>query len=334
MGGLKAVVFTDVLQTFIMLAGAILSLCLITANLGEIAAWWPTEWRTEWVPLNLFDTKARISEGSAVLTGFTYFLCTACSDQMAVQRYLATRDANAARRMFGISLICGVFVSLLLGALGFALFSYFTAHPEMLPHGETVASGADRLLPHYIVAVLPSGVAGLVVAGILSAAMDSLSSGLNSTCSVVVADWIERFHPSPLRGTGEVRQAKVITWLIGILVVVLSLFAVHVPGNLFEMCYRAVSVLVPPLAVLFLMAMFIPWATVIGTWAAALASTIVSVRIAYWEDLFWPDHPLSVMWILPLSLLAGMAVGCLVSLAPIGQRRAMLGCEQLIERTH
>lgn len=100
MGGLRAVVFTDVAQTFILFGGAILSLVLIAKQLGGISTWFPQELPAGWVEWKLFDTGARWSFGTAVLSFFAWWVCTAGSDQMAIQRYLATRDAKSARRMF------------------------------------------------------------------------------------------------------------------------------------------------------------------------------------------------------------------------------------------
>ncbi len=320
MGGLQAVVFIDVLQTFIMLAGAVLSLVLISRSVGGVSAWWPREWSADWdAPSFFFATDSRVSMGMAVLSSFIWYLCTASSDQIAVQRYLATRDAASARKMFGISLICDVCVAMVLCALGLALFAYFRGHPEMLPDNETIASSADKLLSQYIVRVLPSGLAGLVVAGILSAAMDSLSSGLNSAASVIVADWIPRFWQGQISDLAEVRQAKVASWFIGLVVILLSLSTIYVPGNLMEVSCKIANLLVAPLAVLFFMAMFVPWATTPGTWAAAVASVSAASCIS-----FQIANNLSFLWIMPVSLVAGLIVGGLVSWLPFGQRRPML----------
>lgn len=324
MGGLQAVVFIDVLQTSIMLAGAILSLAIITFSLGGIGAWWPHTWSPYWdEPSLFFSTDSRVSVGMMIMSSFAWYTCTAGSDQMAIQRYLATRDAATARRMFGYSLCCDLFATSLLAALGLALFAYFSLHPEMLVDGETIRSNADRLLPQFIVRVLPAGIAGLVVAGILSAAMDSLSSGLNSATSVITEDWLDRFRRFRLQASGELRQAKIVSWSLGLVVVILSLLAGLVPGNLLEICYKFVNLLTTPLFILFFMAMFVPWATTFGTWMALLTTLYVAIEIAYFDWL-----GLSFLWIMPVSLLAGVVVGSAVSLLPIGKRRPMLEMEK------
>ncbi len=158
-----------------------------------------------------------------------------------------------------------------------------------------------------------------MVAGILSAAMDSLSSGVNSSCSVITVDWLDRFRRKKLHGQQHVREAKVISWLVGLAVVLLSLFASIVEGNLLEKCYTVVNLFTAPLFVLFVLAMFIPWATVFGTWMGAVGSIAIAIAMAYGE-LFG----LSFLWLTPVSLFVGIVVGCLSSLIPIGNRRPML----------
>ncbi len=320
MGGLQAVVVTDVIQTFIMLAGAIISLFMISYSLGGVSGWWPHSWSSDWDdPRFFFAADSRASMGMVILSVFTWYVSTAGSDQMAIQRYLSTRNVPAARTMFGISLLCDSFVTVLLAALGLALLAYFNVHSELLPAGETVASSADELLPLFIVNVLPAGLSGLVVAGVLSAAMDSLSSGLNSSALVISEDWINRFRRSRPDGNEQVRQAKVLSWVLGIAVVSISLGTSYVPGNLLEMMFKVVNLLTAPLFVLFFMAMFVPWATAPGTWIGGIASAVVAVGVAYFN---WMG--LSFIWIMPASLVVGIALGCVASLLPVGMPRPML----------
>jgi SSS family solute:Na+ symporter len=189
----------------------------------------------------------------------------------------------------------------------------------MLPDGVNLTTGTDKLLPQFIVRVLPAGISGLVIAGLLSAAMDSLSSGLNAACSVITVDWIDRFRRDRVHGQAHVREARLVSWSVGLVVIVLSLFASVVPGNLLERCYTVVNLLVTPLFILFFMAMFVPWATAPGTWIGSLATLAMAVGIGHGGFL-----GLSFIWMMPVSLLTGIIVGCLASALPIGERRPML----------
>jgi SSS family solute:Na+ symporter len=88
--------------------------------------------------------------------------------------------------------------------MGFALLAYFQANPQFLPDGQTLQKSADQLFPRYIVFGLPQGITGLVVAGLLAAAMSSLSSGVNSTATVIQVDFVERFS----RASGSGRRCR------------------------------------------------------------------------------------------------------------------------------
>ena len=123
----------------------------------------------------------------------------------------------------------------------------------------------------------------------------------------------------------HVREVKAISWFVGAAVVGLSLLAAFIHGNLLEKCYTIVALLVGPLFVLFFMAMFVPWATVFGTWVAAVASTAIAMAIAYGEFM-----GLSFLLVMPISLVVGVVVGCIASLVPIGPAaRPMLEIQPL-----
>ncbi|MEZ6191022.1 MAG: hypothetical protein R3C45_06980 [Phycisphaerales bacterium] len=337
MGGLRAVVFTDVIQTCILFGGAILTMVLITVQLGGVGAWWPDRWLAHWPePEWGLDTGARISFVGLMIAMFTWYVCTSGSDQMAIQRYLATRDAPAARRVLLIALASDAMVAGFLVLLGLALLAYYTANPHALPDGQTMVGGADKLFTHFIAGGLPVGVRGLVIAGLLAAAMSSLSSGVNSSSSVIAIDFVERFqklrHSEPRR----VMLVKLISCLVGVVVVALSLYVSLVPGNIIELAYRVES---PghPLFLLFFWALFVPWATTPGAWCA-LASGAVAILIAYWEPLSGLPvtgrliallrdvtgvEAVSFCGSCPPSLSTGMLVGSLCSLLPVGKRNAL-----------
>jgi len=168
-GGIEAVMTTAVLQFGLLLLGAILMISLITLYAGGLGVWWPRQAPGHWMPQPFFsaDPAVRLT---VVGTFISYFISTVCaggSDQVAIQRYLTTRDAAAARRavMFG-HMSVGV-VMLSLGFVGAALLGYFTLHPELLPPGKTLAQAGDGLFPYFLGHGLPPGVSGLVVAGLL-----------------------------------------------------------------------------------------------------------------------------------------------------------------------
>ncbi len=321
MGGLKAVVVTDVLQGLILFFGAIVALVLITYYMGGVTAWWPTGWAAHWTKPVFFDPNVRLSFLSASLATFTWYIATAGSDQMAIQRYLATRDARSARRVLNTSLIANTAVFALLGSLGLALLAYFSKHPELLVPGESLVGSADQLFTRFILVGLPPGLSGLVVAGLLAAAMSSLSAGINSCCSVITVDYIDRFgwRNPDAAGARRAILEQVISVAVGVVVLVLSSYVSQVPGNLLDKAYKVVNLLSTPLFGLFFMAMFIPWSTPLGTWAGAVVGVATCVAINFWEELTGTKG-ISFFWAMPVSILAQIAVGVAMSAIPFGIR--------------
>jgi len=322
MGGLRAVVFTDVVQSFILFGGAVLAIILISVKMGGVTAWWPTEWSPTWdaQPVFSWDLNVRATLVGSIVFMTVWWICTAGSDQMAIQRYLATRDVKAARRVFLVTGLANIVVTSCLAILGFALLGFYRANPQMLDPGMTVVTDADRLFPHYIVKFLPPGITGLVIAGLLAAAMSSLSSGINSSCSVISVDFVDRMRkPGAVRSDrSQVLQTKAISWIVGLIAVALSSMMGRVTGNIMEVTVRTNHVFVAPLFGLFFMALFVKRATPFGTAMGALAGCVVAILFAYWDlitkalvyvGLFEvASEPLTFQYISLFSLVANLAV--------------------------
>jgi SSS family solute:Na+ symporter len=311
-GGLRAVVVTDAMQSIIMFAGAIASVAVIQWKLGSFDAWWPEAWHGHWeVPRFWPHPDARVTFVTAFLNMFVWQVCTAGSDQMAMQRYLATRDASAARRSVFVHVIAETFIIALMALVGLAVLAYFRAHPELLSPGMSLTQDTDKMFPRFIMIGLPAGLTGLVAAAVLSAAMSSLSSGMNSITAVVTTDFIGRFRHTPLDQAAQVKLARLISLAVGATAIGLSMLVSQVPGNLMELCIKVVNLLTSPIFVLFFLAMFVPWAKPGGAVAATVASVSTAVAIAFYEVF-----GIRFMWAGVGSLLAGIAVGTLVSLLP------------------
>ncbi len=315
MGGLRAVVFTDVVQTFILFGAAIFSVILINRALGGVSTWFPNEWPDGWLEWKIFDTKARISAGTAFLSVFTWQVCTAGSDQMSIQRYLATQNIKAARRGYLTQLITSTLVWGMLGILGLALMAYFQTNPQLLPTGATgISDCADVLFPRFIAKVLPAGISGIVIAGLLAAAMSSISSGVNSSCLAISKDFVGRFRKKKISESAEVRLAKVTSLAIGIIVVLLSLIIGNVKGNLLTLSYKTTNLLTAPLFVPFFMAFYFRRAGEFATFIGTIASAIVAILISFSAELFGREYEISFLWIIPAAFVAGIVVSALVSL--------------------
>jgi len=309
MGGFKAVVTTDVIQSLVLWGGALLTIIIVSMNFHSFTSWLPDHYFGHWSPVKWgVDIRERSTVANAMVMLLVWFVCTNGSDQMAVQRYLSTKDVRAARHTFGISLIATFVVKIFLAVVGMAMIAYFIRNPHFLNDGQTLTGQADQLFPRFILVGLPVGISGLVASGILAAAMSSLSSGLNSSSSVINEDILKRLIPR-LVSANPLKQVKIISVFVGILTIFLSLLIGNVQGNLLDVVIKVVNLFVAPLFVLFFMAIFVPFATSWGTVFGGLISVAMAVAAAFWEFM-----GITVLWIMPSALIVGVIAGIVASL--------------------
>ena len=153
---------------------------------------------------------------------------------------------------------------------------------------------------------------GLVPAVILSAALSSLSSGVNSACSVIEKDFLSRRPEYASSHTATVTRLKWLTWLMTVVAVALSMLNLLFVGNLIERCFKLINLSTAPLFVLSFLALFVRWTNAFGAWLGLLASIATAVSIAYAKDLGLP-LTISFVWIIPGSLFVGITAGAVAS---------------------
>jgi solute:Na+ symporter, SSS family len=346
MGGMRAVVVTDFMQTLLLYGGALLVIGVITWDMGGFG-WFPTEWQPNWdtQPVFSWDPQTRVTVVGSITSFFLWTICTAGGDQVSVQRFMSVRDAGAARWAYGTQCAVSSLVVLTLGLVGFALLGYYQAHPEFLPSGMGLRSNADDLFPQFIAYHLPPGISGLVVSAMFAAAMSSIDSGVNSITAVVMTDFLDRFGRRPKNERQHVLAARVLAFGIGAAVVIGSSFMDRVPGNITAVTGKTSNLLTTPIFCLFFFALFVPFARPAGVWAGAIVGTTVAAVVAFsgplvillhthfgvdpatfnvaitssidpqsgLQVLSCPD-PISFQWIPLAAVVANTGVGSLVSL--------------------
>jgi SSS family solute:Na+ symporter len=313
LGGLRTVVLTDLFQFALLLLGALLTIAIISVDMGGFS-WWSTEWSPLWdrQPWFSLDPTVRVSVFGATVSTLVWWIATAGSDQTAVQRYMATRDARAARRSYLVNLIATIVVSVVLALLGMALLGFFSRYPGALGSGMTLKTHADRIFPYFIANYLPVGLSGLVVAAALAAAMSSVDSGVNSITAVVMSDFLRRFGWHPKTEAGGVRYSKFMALGIGIIVVAASLIMQYVPGNFTEVTTKVANLIVSPIFALFVLALWVPFATPLGAWLGCAYGVAAAVLIGFW-DVLTGHTPISFQWLGLGSLVANMLVAIPIS---------------------
>ena len=345
LGGLRAVVVTDLLQTILLYGGAVLVVVVVTVSTGGFD-WFPTTWNPDWdsQPFFSLDPGVRATVIGSIVSMLIWFVATSGGDQVSVQRFMATTDLKAARRSLALQLVLAAVVGVTLGIAGFAMLGYFQLNPDQLPAGFSLKQDADNVFPRFIAFHLPPVVSGLVASGMLAAAMSSIDSGINSISAVVTTDFVDRFRVRPLAETDHVRMARWLAVAVGVVVLVGSSLIGRVPGNILAVTNKTVNLLSVPIFCLFVFALFVPGATKTGVWAGCIAGVVAGALVAFsgpivtfgvnnwgWSASTFgvemtavrdsatglmvrraPD-PISFQWISTISLIANMLVGWLVS---------------------
>ncbi|WP_332456234.1 sodium:solute symporter family transporter [Petrimonas sp.] len=282
MGGIKAVVKTDVAQSVIMFFGLIVTIIIILSKLDSIQTLFDPSFYSHWGSVEFkIDPIKRMTIGNIFIMTLVWQVCTAGSDQMAIQRYLSTKDIKSAKHSYSVSLWGSSFIQILLGITGICVMAYFTLNSNMLEGGVNLFEQADILFPVFIRIGLPTGITGLIASAILAAAMSSLSSGLNSSSAVIAEEIIRgKKNKNDISNLKLIKKTSVI---IGIIVALSSFFIPYITGNLFDVIQKVVNLVVAPLFVLFFMALFIPFATDRATFFAGITSLIIAILIAFFE---------------------------------------------------
>lgn len=305
MGGMKAVIWTDVVQVIVKMGGAVFAILFIVWTLkggfGEFTQIAMAEDKTRLFDFSFDLTKATVW-GFIFLVLFEVVL-TFPKDQVLMQRVLSTKsDKEAGRSVwaFAAMMIPGGFVFY---GIGTALFVYYKSNPErmnpLLP--------VDATFPLFIAAELPMGVTGLIIAGIFAAAMATLSGIMNSVATLITVDFYDRFakDKSQKKGVFFAEAMTVVVGLVGIgAALVLSRFDVQ---SLFDVSIELAGLLGGGFAGAYTLGMFTRRANAPGV-AIGIGAAVVLTFVAWCFDLVHPYFYLAI------SILVCVVVGYLASL--------------------
>lgn len=215
LGGIEAVIWTDVIQVIVLLGGATLCLFLIVGDvpggMDEIISN-----ASQYDKLKMFnwgEMEGRPNSLELIIGFFFLNLIPYTSDQSVIQRYLTTRNEHEAAKSIWLSAAMTIPLLVLFFGLGTALFVYYQiAESDAVPIAHTI-----EILPIYISTHLPPGIAGFVIAGVFAASMSSLDSSMNSMAAVTVSDFCERLmkENSDTRSMTIARTVTLVSGLVG-----------------------------------------------------------------------------------------------------------------------
>lgn len=191
LGGMKAVIWTDVAQFFVFILAILFVLLKAVGSVpGGMIEILQTAHTAGHTRILHFGGGLTEINTPAVLIGGTFLMLISYGvDQVVIQRYFSARSLGDIRRGMILQASLAPLLIWSLALIGLAVFSYYSHFPDRIPPGLE----ADKWFPHFIVQELPVGFSGLIVAGLFAATMSSISSGVNSLTAACIVDFYRRF---------------------------------------------------------------------------------------------------------------------------------------------
>ena len=317
-GGMRAIMWTDVLQAAVIALGFLILIPLLASSLplplldtlrdsGRLRPLLPPD------PQFLSpDPTIRITLWSALLGTLTAFMARYGADQVVMQRYFTAKSLRDAQRGIWLNAAISVLTLTLLAVLALLLHAWAINQQAIAPNAPTPKGFALQQLAR-LLAQLPPGLPGLIAAGILAATMSSIDSGINA-CAATIATDLQRHAARPPR-------AQLITLSIGLLVTLVACLAIpplHQHNSIFAIINKLVNGLGSPLLAIILLARFSsprltsPTGILVGATLGLLASCAISLLV----------HPLALHYYAVANLVVTL-LACLAASAclPTQNRR-------------
>jgi Na+/proline symporter len=300
LGGIRAVVWTDVIQFFILIAGALVTMAVIgwetNSGLGD---WLQTvrEYKHEQVEWFSWDIGTRSTVFSISIGMLFWHMCTHGANQVALQRYFTVKDVWAARRSFLVNAVASIGLGIILAGVGISLMHFIQHHEAMgIEAVEGIDSAVesirnesqDKIFPQFIhSSYFPVGLRGLVVAALFAAAMSTIDSGANSVSTIVTVDFFRRLFPGGSAYLSELKLARILTASMGIVVVLSTVGLYHLSKgtDLITLCQKGFNCFLGPLGALFVLAMFSSRVTARSVIPAVLIGELVGIGASYSVEL-------------------------------------------------
>jgi SSS family solute:Na+ symporter len=317
LGGIRAVIWTDVIQCFVLMLGAFFTMGAIAymtdSGIGDWLAV-AQEYKHEEVRWFDWDPRTRSTVFTISLGMFFWFVCTHGANQVALQRYFSVKDVRAARQSYVVSALASIFIGVILAGVGIALL-YYIQQPGVLVSDLPAKAGIesavssirneaqDAVFPQFIGRLIPSGLRGLVVAALFAAAMSTIDSGANSVSTILTVDFFRRLKPEWTSESGELFRARLFTASMGVIVVGYTVLIYHISKgtDIISLCQKGFNCFLGPLGALFFMGMLYKRATPATVLPAFLIGEVVGVLTSFSTDLF--DIPFSTHLVIPASCL-------------------------------
>lgn len=304
LGGIEAVIWTEVVQGIIKTVGALVVLAIIVYGMengfSDIISIGADDNKFSLGSLDVTDFRSS-TFWVIFLYGFFINLNNFGIDQNYVQRYHTARNEKQAARSIWLCVYWYVPVSLLFFFIGTALYAYFQQHPELIDSvrnqvalekgvaASTLqpADYGDKVLPYFMVTKVPTGLLGLIIAALLSAAMSTISSGMNASATVFLKDIYQRHINKGVTPKQEMVVLYVATGAIGVFAIGTGILMIGVKSIL-DIWWQLAGIFAGGMLGLFLLGII---SRSTGNTAAKIA-TILGILVILWMTFSYliPDQ--------------------------------------------
>ncbi|MGP0064924.1 MAG: sodium:solute symporter [Isosphaeraceae bacterium] len=319
LGGMKAVIWTDVIQFSVYIFGATVALTILA---GKLPGGWSELFHTanaagKFRLLDFsFDLTRNYTFWAGLIGGMVLNTATHGADQLMVQRYLSARSQHQA----AVALVASGFIILAQFAffllIGVSLWVFYGAFPPEAGVGSSGAGvgSSDQVFTYFIVHYLPTGVLGLVIAALFSAAMGTLAGSLNSAASTIVNDLYR-----PFTGRSDerhlMRVSRVMTVVWGVVLTAVAFGARHLKDNVVNNALAIAGLVSGILLGLFLLGVLTRRVGQTAAMVGVLAGASAVIYAKFGTALAWP-------WFALVGSSTVFAVGLVASLVVSGEAMA------------
>ena len=304
LGGMKAVIWTDVVQAAVLFGGLILVTVIlilrVEGGMDEIVAA-----ASDGGPFRIelgWGTWAEVTLWAVLVNGFFIHLSMYGADQMTLQRYLTTPSLRAGRNSMLLNAIMVTPAAALLLFVGGALFVFYQQYPDRLADGLK----GDAVLPHFVIHELPAGVSGVFIAAMFAAAMSTIDSAINSLSTSSMKDLYQRFLSPEAEERTYLNLSRLFTVFWGGTATFFALYIENFP-NILAASKTLAGFFTGSMLGIFLLGVLTTRTTPAGALTGAVAGFVAVSSAAQWSSM-------SFLWYAPLGSVVTLASGYVVSL--------------------
>ncbi len=290
MGGMEAVIWTDVMQSVIMIGGLLFSAYLLTTNVFSQPDYLIQKAFDD-NKFSLGDTSFSLSSRTIlvmIIYGVTENIRNLMADQNYTQKYSSVATEKEAKKSVWIAMLIYLPLTAIFLYIGTTLFAFYSGGGHVLD--PSIVKG-DQVFPYFIANELPVGVKGLIIAAILAASMSTVDSALNSSATVLYLDYYKKYFKPNASEKSSINFLRLTTVLWGFLGIVFGFLLINAKSAL-DIWWQISGIFGGGILGLFLLAIF----KVKITRNQGISSVILSVLIIVWGT-FLRDLPPNYAWL-------------------------------------